>query len=208
MMAVLMGARSPDVVARACDLGVAMQLSNIARDVGEDARMGRLYLPLDWLREAGIDPEAWLAAPAFSRGAGSVVLRLLRAADDPLPPRRRRHRPAAAACRPGISAARHLYAGIGREVAFRGGDSIASRAVVPRSRKARLLGRSLVAAAAGRCSGAAHPPLEATRFLVEAVAASVAAEETPAQSPDQVIWLITLFERLERGQRAALQRHG
>jgi phytoene synthase len=79
---------------------------------------------------------------------------------------------------------------------------------VPRSRKARLLGRSLVAAAAARCSGAAHPPLEATRFLVEAVAASVAAEETPAQSPDQVIWLITLFERLERGQRAALQRHG
>ena len=118
-----------------------------------------------------------------------------------------RHEPAAD-CRPGISAARHLYAGIGHEVAFRGGNSIASRAVVPRSRKARLLGRSLVAAAAGRCSGTAHPPLEATRFLVEAVAASVAAEETPAQSPDQVIWLITLFERLERGQRAALQRHG
>jgi len=208
MMAVLMGQRSPDVVARACDLGVAMQLSNIARDVGEDARMGRLYLPLDWLREAGIDPDAWLAAPAFTEALGSVVLRLLSAADTLY---RRADDGIArlpADCRPGISAARHLYAGIGHEVAFRGGDSIASRAVVPRSRKARLLGRSLVAAAAGRCSGAAHPPLEATRFLVEAVAASVAAEETPAQSPDQVIWLITLFERLERGQRAALQRHG
>ena len=40
-MAVLMGARSAEAVARACDLGMAMQLSNIARDVGEDARAGR-----------------------------------------------------------------------------------------------------------------------------------------------------------------------
>jgi phytoene synthase len=207
MMAVLMGQRSPDVVARACDLGVAMQLSNIARDVGEDARMGRLYLPLDWLREAGIDPDAWIAKPVFDEALGSVVLRLLKAADTLY---RRADDGIArlpADCRPGISAARHLYAGIGDEVAQQGGNSIASRAVVPSSRKARLLGRALVAAAVNRDSCAGHPPLEATRFLVEAVA-SVAVEEAPAQSPDQVIWLITLFERLERGQRAALQRHG
>lgn len=44
MMALLMGTTSPELIARACDLGVAMQLTNIARDVGEDARMGRLYL--------------------------------------------------------------------------------------------------------------------------------------------------------------------
>ena len=49
MMAVLMGVRDPERLAAAVDLGVAMQLSNIARDVGEDARNGRLYLPLDWL---------------------------------------------------------------------------------------------------------------------------------------------------------------
>ena len=47
MMSVLMGVRSQDALARACDLGVAMQLTNIARDVGEDARNGRLYLPRD-----------------------------------------------------------------------------------------------------------------------------------------------------------------
>ena len=40
---------------------VEIHSNEIARDVGEDARMGRLYLPLDWLREAGIDPDAWLA---------------------------------------------------------------------------------------------------------------------------------------------------
>ena len=195
------------MVARACDLGVAMQLSNIARDVGEDARMGRLYLPQDWLREAGIDPDAWLAAPAFTEALGGVVLRLLGSADTLY---RRADDGIArlpADCRPGISAARHLYAGIGHEVASMGGNSVASRAVVPPARKTRLLGRALVAAAASRDSRIAHPPLEATRFLVEAVASTPAAE-APAQSPDQVIWLITLFERLERGQRAALQRHG
>ncbi len=207
MMAVLMGQRSADVVARACDLGVAMQLSNIARDVGEDARVGRLYLPRDWLREAGIDPDAWLKEPVFSEALGSVVLRLLNAADDLY---RRADDGIAnlpADCRPGISAARHLYAGIGHQVAARGGDSIASRAVVPASRKARLLGRALVAAAANRDSRAGHAPLEATRFLVEAVA-SASAAEPPPQASDQVIWLIMLFERLERGQRAALERHG
>ena len=72
MMALLMGVRDPAVLARACDLGVAMQLSNIARDVAEDARAGRLYLPLAWLREGGIDPEAWLARPGPSPAPSSA----------------------------------------------------------------------------------------------------------------------------------------
>ena len=70
IMSVLMGVRAPEVVARACDLGIAMQLTNIARDVGEDARRGRVYLPLQWLRSAGIDPDAFIAAPvAMPRSA-------------------------------------------------------------------------------------------------------------------------------------------
>ncbi|MBX9716654.1 MAG: phytoene/squalene synthase family protein, partial [Burkholderiaceae bacterium] len=81
MMAIIMGARNPEALARACELGVAMQLTNIARDVGEDARAGRLYLPRDWMREAGLDPQAWLRAPAFSPALGSVVSRLLAHAD-------------------------------------------------------------------------------------------------------------------------------
>ncbi len=56
---------------------MAMQLTNIARDVGEDAREGRLYLPLHWLREAGIDADAWLARPVFTPALGGVVRRLL-----------------------------------------------------------------------------------------------------------------------------------
>ena len=63
MMCVLMRVRDADALARACDLGVAMQLTNIARDVGEDARAGRLYLPLDWIEEAGLTPEQFMAVP-------------------------------------------------------------------------------------------------------------------------------------------------
>ncbi len=58
MMALVMGTRDAGALARAADLGVAMQLTNIARDVGEDASMGRIYLPRQWLREAGIEPES------------------------------------------------------------------------------------------------------------------------------------------------------
>ena len=57
MISCLMKVGDPSVIARACELGVAMQLTNIARDVGEDAKSGRLYLPREWLREEGIDPE-------------------------------------------------------------------------------------------------------------------------------------------------------
>ena len=53
MMSLVMRRRSERTLARACDLGVAMQLINIARDVGEDARNGRVYLPERWLLEAG-----------------------------------------------------------------------------------------------------------------------------------------------------------
>ena len=139
MMTLVMGQRAPDIVARACDLGVAMQLTNIARDVGEDARAGRLYMPLSWMREAGLDPEAWLAEPAFGREIAGIVKRLLDAADvlygratlgiDNLP----------RSCRPGIYAARALYAEIGREVERPGLDSVSQRAVVSGAPKLAVL---------------------------------------------------------------------
>lgn len=140
MMSLLMGVRSPDVIARACDLGVAMQLTNIARDVGEDARAGRLYLPRQWLCEAGIDPPVWQAKPVFSEALASVIERLLRTADWLY----ERARPGVAGLprtsRPGMHAARLLYAEIGRELERRGCDSVSRRAVAPFSRKIGPLG--------------------------------------------------------------------
>lgn len=58
MMAIVMGVRPDDhpVLDRACDLGIAFQLANIARDIGEDAAAGRCYLPESWLSDMGIAP--------------------------------------------------------------------------------------------------------------------------------------------------------
>ncbi len=58
MMAVVMGVDPQDdeTLDRACDLGLAFQLANIARDIGEDDAVGRCYLPVDWLVEADIPP--------------------------------------------------------------------------------------------------------------------------------------------------------
>ncbi|SDB71011.1 phytoene/squalene synthase family protein [Belnapia rosea] len=208
MMALLMEERRPEVLARACDLGVAMQLSNIARDVGEDARSGRLYLPLAWMREAGLDPEAWLAAPAFDARLAGVVGRLLAAADGLY---RRAEGGIAClplACRPGIGAARVIYAEIGRAVERRGLDSVSHRATVSGRRKAVLLARSLGALMMPRRAVGA-PPLEATRFLVEAAVAASPPRlrgRLPARSFDErVAWLVGLFTRL---QQQELGRNG
>ncbi len=132
MMSVLMAARDPDTVARACDLGVAMQLTNIARDVGEDARAGRLYLPRSWLRADGLDPEAWLARPEFCPPVGAAIERLLRAADKLYARADAGIRKLPMNCRPAIFAARHLYREIGIEVSRRGLNSISGRARVSR----------------------------------------------------------------------------
>ncbi|WP_419912338.1 phytoene/squalene synthase family protein [Hoeflea sp.] len=54
MMAMIMGVREEAVLDRASDLGLAFQLTNIARDIIDDARAGRVYLPAEWLEEAGL----------------------------------------------------------------------------------------------------------------------------------------------------------
>ncbi len=199
MMAVLMGARTPQALARACDLGVAMQLSNIARDVGEDARMGRLYLPRAWLIEAGIDPDAWLAAPVFSSALAGVVQRLLAAADALYARADAGVACLPLACRPGINAARFMYAAIGHEVARRGGDSVSARARVSAPRKAALLARALLRLAPSAAL-AALAPLPANRFLVDAAARA----EAPAPRRgvvDRVVWTAELFARLDSRDR-------
>ena len=205
MMSLLMGVRDPEPLARACELGVAMQLSNIARDVGEDAAMGRLYLPRQWLREVGIDPDAWLAAPVFTPALGGVVERLLAEAD------RLYARVGAGvarlplACRPGINAARFMYAEIGQQVRAAGLDSISRRAVVPGSRKLVLLARAVAALRPGSSVGG-DAALGACSFLVDAVmrepASGSARAMAQARAHGRMAWVIDLFERLERQQQA------
>jgi 15-cis-phytoene synthase len=211
MMAMLMGQRAPDVVARACELGVAMQLTNIARDVGEDARAGRLYLPLDWLREAGVDPDAFLARPVFSEALASVIRRLLRVADLHYASSEGGIARLPAACSAGIMAARILYAEIGRDVERCGCDSVSRRAVVTPLRKALLIG-NVIAAVVAPASASASMPLPEASFLIDAVTAAPSPETRPrdhARDDKKVwdlgrrfVWLINLFERLERREQA------
>ncbi|PKH20943.1 phytoene synthase [Enterobacterales bacterium CwR94] len=76
MMAHVMGVRCPRVLDRACDLGLAFQLTNIARDIVDDAQAGRCYLPREWLQEEGLTPETLAAVehrPALSRLACRLV---------------------------------------------------------------------------------------------------------------------------------------
>jgi phytoene synthase len=206
MMTLIMGCRGEATLARATELGVAMQLTNIARDIGEDARAGRLYLPLSWLRAEGIDPDAWLAAPRFEPGIRRAVARLLAVADDLYGRAEAGVADLPWQCRAGILAARTLYAEIGREVERRGYDSVSGRAVVPGWRKARAAGRLPLRVLAPAWRGATVPALAETRFLV-AAASPVAVPPHPRAAPAwwrldlQFAFVIDVVERLERQDR-------
>jgi 15-cis-phytoene synthase len=202
MMALLMQRREPMTVARACDLGIAMQLTNIARDVGEDARAGRLYLPRRWLQEAGLDPEAWLAAPCFDARLASVIRRLLDLAELFYAQARSGIGDLPMVCRPGIHAARLIYAEIGHELARSGFDSVSRRAVVSPAQKLKLLARAFADCLRAPASSLTIVQPEA-RFLIDAVVASPAApRRAPPRPPaGRVVWVINLFERLERREQ-------
>jgi 15-cis-phytoene synthase len=199
MMALVMDTRSAAALARACELGVAMQLTNIARDVGEDARAGRLYLPHAWLVEAGVQPAAWLAAPVFNAGIAQVVQRLLQAADELY----RRAECGVVAlprdCRPAIQAARLVYAEIGRELEAVGLDSVAHRAVVPRGRKLALMTRAAATLLVAPARAIDMAPLPAVRHLVDAAA------EPPAPPRrgfyQRTVQILELLEDVERRRK-------
>jgi phytoene synthase len=203
MMTLLMDVRLPSALARACDLGAAMQLTNIARDVGEDARNGRVYLPLQWLDEAGIDVAGFLNDPQPTPALRLVVGRLLEEA-------RRLYAQARAgiaelprACRPAILAASTIYADIGREVAEAGFDSITQRAHTSGKRKLGLLAQALIEAP--RIAADSHAAvLPACAFLIDAMAAH---HPKPRVAPRGLaafaapfVRTLDLFERLERAE--------
>lgn len=220
MMTVIMGVRNPAVLARACDLGTAMQLTNICRDVGEDARNGRVYLPLDWLQEEGLDVDAWLANPVYNEAVGAVTKRLLDLAETIYQRAESGIAKLPVPCRPGIYAARLLYAEIGHEVAQNGYDSVSQRAVVSPARKVTLLSRA-VAATPFPGRGCAEPALDENQFLVDAAAtqqparsgatvvrsaASAARASAPRETKsvgEKLVWVLDLFATLDERQRAA-----
>ncbi len=143
MMAEVMGVHDRATLERACDLGIAFQLTNIARDVVEDARSGRIYLPSEWLTAAGIEPtpEAVLA-PQNRAALARVSGRLLDEADRYYAPAK-----AGVARLPlrsawAVAAARDIYREIGRIVRRRGARAWDTRAGASTLKKFALLLRS------------------------------------------------------------------
>ena len=211
MMCVLMRVRDADALARACDLGVAMQLTNIARDVGEDARAGRLYLPLDWMAEAGLDPEAFLADPLPDERVRGLVRRLLREADRLYIRAEAGISALPVSARPGIYAARHVYAGIGGAIARNGYDSISFRARTTKPQKIGWLGlsglRAVAATAMPRAATLHATPLPETAFLVDAAARAPRATD-PWGGGRSGTLLSVLAELEARDRDRRLEPHG
>lgn len=205
MMALIMGVRTPQTLARACELGLAMQLTNIARDVGEDARNGRVYLPLQWLREEGVELAAWLADPQPLPAVRRVTQRLLDEADRHYERAQTGIAALPRSCRPAMMAARLVYAEIGREVERRGCDSVSGRAVVSGRRKLALLLRaSLASAAMAPAAGPLEVPAS-VRFLVDAVVDDAPQSLVPQSFAERTVAIVQMFERVaarDRRQRA------
>lgn len=131
LMCGVLGVRDRAAMAHAIDLGIAMQLTNLCRDVLEDARSDRVYLPATRLRRVGVDPEDLVAGTADRHAVSLVVCDLLRLAERyydsawdglrDVPPR----------ARFAILVAARVYRRIGLTLLHRGGDALAGRTVVP-----------------------------------------------------------------------------
>ena len=148
MMSYVLGVRDTAALRHAAHLGMAMQLTNICRDVREDWHRGRLYLPTTLLREAGAPTLRERLGEPLPSNAREPLARVVRAllahagtlydsgeAGVPYLPFR-----AAVAVR----TARLVYADIGRVILARGGDPFAPRAVVSTSRKVALSLRAAI----------------------------------------------------------------
>ena len=121
---------------RGCDLGLAFQLANIARDMAEDADAGRCYIPMEWLAEEDIEPGQEMK-PHHRREMADIAKKLIALME--------RHEAAArlgAARLPfrshwAVLAAANIYGAIGREVVKRGANAWDSRVVIGRIEKLR-----------------------------------------------------------------------
>jgi phytoene synthase len=144
MMAWIMGIRDRPTLQRGCDLGIAFQLTNIVRDIDDDARHGRIYVPSAWLREANVSIEpGWPLSVEERRKLVPVASRLLDEADRfyasawyglmRLPARSVW----------AVATARHVYADIGAVIRRRGSHAWDRRAATSRVRKLGRVGQAL-----------------------------------------------------------------
>lgn len=137
MMALVMGVKPDqlDILRRAQDLGLAFQLTNIARDIVEDARNDRIYVPRAWLAEFGV-PETAVADPAHREAIAVIASRLVHAAEPYYASARWGLRDLPVRCAWAIAAARGVYRQIGLDVVNEGAKAWDERVVVSGRMKA------------------------------------------------------------------------
>jgi phytoene synthase len=174
-----------------------MQLTNIARDVGEDARNQRLYLPRAWLEEENIDPDQWLKNPIFNDGILRVNQRLIQYADDLYKRSAYGFSGLPRNCRSAIAAASLIYSEIGRQIERQGMDSITRRAVVSKKRKVLLLLKSLGAVIYSAKLTQKLDAIPAIQFLVSAVEPEEQYAHYSGSVEDRLIWVVSLLEKVE-----------
>ena len=146
MMAYIMGTEDEAALQRAIDLGIAFQLTNIARDVRDDAELGRTYLPGDWLEEAGI-PKDDIMNPEHAQALSKVVERLLIEADKYYQSAEEGMRSLGFRAAWAVATARTVYREIGETVRERGEQAWQERVVVSKSRKFVGLANGMLSAA-------------------------------------------------------------
>ena len=143
MMAVVMGVppEEADTLDRACDLGIAFQLANIARDIAEDASAQRCYIPAEWLAEQGI-PAGGQMQPQYRAGLTQIVAKMCRTAHIYECSARIGATRLQGRQRWAILAAAGIYGEIAREVARRGADAWDQRTFVSNARKVGFVGKA------------------------------------------------------------------
>lgn len=145
MMAGLMGvpAEDEETLRRASDLGIAFQLANIARDIGEDHAAGRRYLPAAWLRDAGLDEAALMDR---REALAPLAARLAALAEEYEESARIGARRLPFRSRWAVLAAAGIYGAIARRVEERGPAAWDSRTVIGKGEKLRHVLRALAEA--------------------------------------------------------------
>jgi phytoene synthase len=136
MMALVMGI-SPDdeiVLDRACDLGLAFQLANIARDIREDATGGRCYIPAMWLDEVDLTEQTLLDSDR-REALGKIGRRLAMMAADYEASARLGASALPFRCAWAVLAAAGIYGDIAREVRRRGPNAWDRRIVTSKAAK-------------------------------------------------------------------------
>jgi len=134
MMSHVMGVSEQVALKHAADMGKAMQLTNISRDIIEDFNMGRVYLPLQWLKEVEVNPEE-VGEVKHRQAIAYLVRRLLKQAQDYYNSGNRGLKYLSFRSALAVGVASCVYSAIGNKVLRRGERAWDSRTIVSPAEK-------------------------------------------------------------------------